>query len=94
MFYVATQCPICCAGAIGFRKCSDGTTMVLMCNECDAVWKSPDRISADSAVFPAAPEFVVEETGCSVAAPGATWAEQQEIEAREWGAFIAGEGRE
>jgi len=94
MFYVDTPCPICRAGAVGFRKCADGTTIVLMCNECDAVWKTPDGIAVDSALFPAAPNFVVQELDCSVAAPRATWAERQQIEASGWGEFVAGEGGE
>jgi hypothetical protein len=92
MFYISTPCPACSAGAVGFRRCSDGRSIVLLCNECDAVWLQPHIVTLDSAIFPTAPDYAVAGLECSVAGPHAHWAGRDEIRAAGWEAFIAGEG--
>ena len=92
MFYIKTQCPVCRAGALGFTKCRNGSMVLLMCNECDAVWTDPKLVTLKSAIFPRAPDFTVEPLGCSVAMPGADWATRADITAAKWDGFIAGEG--
>ncbi|CAN7744941.1 MULTISPECIES: hypothetical protein [unclassified Variovorax] len=41
MLIVLAECPICRNGLIGIRRCSDGSTLVLMCDECESVWADP-----------------------------------------------------
>ena len=54
MFYVRTTCPACSAGAVGFRRCGDEQTIVLLCDECKrgGLEQSPDGISLETAIFP------------------------------------------
>ena len=92
MYYISTLCPACSTGALGFRRCSDGKSIVLLCNECAAVWLQPNTITAESAIFPTGPDYEVAELGCTIASPRADWAVRKEIEAAGWKAFIAGDG--
>jgi hypothetical protein len=92
MFYTKF-CPFCGKyGAVGFWRCSDGKTIVLTCDECDATWLNPASVSAEFALFPASPDFIVDNLGCSLSGPKAGWAEREEIKAAGWDPFIAGEG--
>ena len=93
MLSIAKECPICFAGAIGFRTCDDGITVVLMCDECDAVWLKPDEIKSDSAVFPKAPNYTVSDANVSIASPRSHWSSRSEIEFFNWTKFISGEGK-
>jgi hypothetical protein len=92
MFYIEQACPVCRSGAIGIRKCSDGHTLVLMCNECDAVWVEPSSVHADNARFPTYPDFKLPGVDCSVTSPGSDWANHDEIQAAHWERFVGGEG--
>ncbi len=93
MFYVSTTCPACSAGAVGFRRCSDEQTIVLLCDECNAVWTSPDEVSLETVVFPQAPSYVVSGLGVSIAKPASRWASADEIERAGWRHSVAGEGK-
>jgi hypothetical protein len=50
MLIVRVGCPICINGLIGIRRCSDGKSLVLMCDECESVWLDPKHISAEESV--------------------------------------------
>src|SRR5581483_9602336 len=93
MYYATALCPVCKGGAVGFRKCSDCSTLVLVCDECDAVWLRPDGITPETAVFPSSPEFRIEALDCSIGTgSGSRWATLEEIRAAQQEAFVAGEG--
>jgi len=93
MFYALSRCPVCKGGAVGFRKCSDGRTIVLVCDECDATWLHADGITVKTAEFLSSPAFRIERLGCSIAtSSGSRWATLQEIRAANLEAFVAGEG--
>lgn len=91
MQYLAATCPICGDGVIGFRRCSDGQTLVLLCDECDTVWLDPQQIDAEHALYPTEPDFIVPTLDCSISAPASRWATRAEVELRGWGQYIAGE---
>lgn len=91
MFCINTRCPACSAGPIGFRRCSDEKTMVLLCSECDVVWLRPDAVTLETAIFLNSPDFVVDGLDCSVGVPLSRWAKKGEIEAVGWDSYIAGE---
>ena len=94
MFYASPLCPVCKGGAVGFRKCSDGKSVVLVCDECGAVWLHPGQITAETALYPSSPDFRIEALGCSIAASsGSRWATLEEIRAAQLGAFVVGEGQ-
>lgn len=93
MFHINELCPICHAGAIGFRMCSNGTTVIMMCDECNAVWLRPDSVLSELAIFPKSPAYIVEEYQCSIdSVAGARWASKDEIMAAGFYNFIAGHG--
>ena len=91
MFYIDKGCPACRAGLLGFLKCSDDQTIVLVCDECDAVWLNATDISVDAAVFPDSPDDVLAGLGCSIASPHARWATRDEIQRAGLESLIAGE---
>jgi hypothetical protein len=92
MFYASPLCPVCKGGAVGFRKCSDGKTIVLTCDECNAVWFSVDKITEEAATYPSSPDFHIEALNCSIASAfGSRWAVLEEIKAAQLDRFIAGE---
>src|ERR1700730_292949 len=96
MFHISTFCPFDStasfpAGVVGFWRCSDGTTLVLMCDECNAVWLDPTSVTSESALFPSSPDFIVDSLGISLRAPKTGWAEREEITTAGWEGFIAGE---
>jgi hypothetical protein len=91
MFYVEEICPYCEVGEIGFRRCDDGVTLVLMCDECNFVWFDPKRIKLGEAVLPDMATSKVPGTMYSVGGGAADWATRAEIEAAGWQAFIFGE---
>ena len=93
MFHIEELCPICHVGPIGFLMCSDGKTLVLVCDECNAVWLDAHAVLAESAVFPSSPEYSVEQLHCSVASSaGARWATMEVIESANLSILVSGEG--
>lgn len=91
MFYLAGICPICGAGVLGFRLCSDGATIVVMCDECDAIWLDARQLDRALAMSTEPPEFQVPGLSCSISSPRARWAKKPELEAAGWDDLIAGE---
>ena len=91
MMYVQEVCPLCEAGLIAFRRCHDGVTFVLMCDEYDSVWLHPDHRSAADAHVPAVFSFQVPGTTCAVGGGAAGWATRAEVERAGWQAHIFGE---
>lgn len=89
MFFINLQCPICNHGSIGFRKCKDSSTLVMVCDECDSVWLDPAKVSSKEAIYTIAPEFIVPNTDCSLI--DSRWAERDEIIKVGWAGFIEGE---
>lgn len=91
MFYLRGQCPHCEYGQLGFRRCSDGATIVLMCDECDFVWLDPDHRTLDDAAFPDMDTSKVPGTNLAVGGGAAGWATRDEVARAGWQAYIAGE---
>jgi hypothetical protein len=91
VLYLEGLCTHCEAGQLGFRRCSDGKTIVLMCDECDFVWFDPARRTLEDSVFPDMSTFQVPGSPCSIGGGAAGWATRAEVERAGWQAFIAGE---
>jgi hypothetical protein len=90
MLFVSDECPICRTGIIGIRRCADGETLVLLCDECERVWESPRLISKSNALDPEPPEFVVRKLGVSIAGGSAAWATKEEVTAAGWADYVKG----
>lgn len=90
MQYVQIGCPVCRTGVIGIRRCADGASLVLMCDECETVWASPDRLDAANALEAESPSFVVQQLGVAIAGGDAGWATPEEVATKGWRAAVKG----
>ncbi len=85
MYYVGF-CRICGTGPLGLRECGGCGELVVLCDECDAVW-SHEGIDAD---FSAKPQFAKEgELPCphceaSLIEKPSRWATKSKIEKTDW----------
>ncbi|WP_283444227.1 hypothetical protein [Noviherbaspirillum suwonense] len=91
MFFIKNNCPICRTGMLGVRRCADGKNFVVMCDECETVWASPEHISLMNALDVSPPKFEVAELGVAVAGGLAEWADHEEIDTRGWAKYVKGE---
>lgn len=81
-----SECPCCGEGQVGFRRCSDGETLVLLCEQCALVWLHPARLSAKTAQDPLSPEFRRRHPGVDLR--NSRWATAAEVEAWGWSAYL------
>ncbi len=94
MFFIEDEdCPICLTGGRGFLLGSDHKTIVIMCDECEAMWLDPRNLDVAEIVDVEPPEFLLPDGSCSVAMPKARWATREEIDAIGWGHLIGSEGK-
>lgn len=91
MLYVQGTCPFCEAGGFVFRRCADGQTIVLACDECDSVWLHPDRLGTDAAYYPDLHTGELRELNLSVGGGATGWATRAEVERAGWQGYIAHE---
>jgi len=76
MYYVGF-CRICGTGPLGLRRCGGCGEVVVLCDECDAIWTSVDLAAKPH--LAAAGELPC--PGCEASLVDAT---QAEIEATDW----------
>ena len=57
MYYLEKNCSVCGDGILGFLRCSDGRTIVVMCEECSSVWLTSDEVEDKYPLYPEAPRF-------------------------------------
>lgn len=91
MFFIKNSCPICQTGILGVRQCADGKNLVVMCDECETVWASPEHISISNALDVSPPKFEVAKLGVFVAGGLSKWADHEEIDTWGWGNYVKGE---
>jgi hypothetical protein len=65
-------------------------TIVLACDECDAVYTTPSNVKLEQAVCPQSPDFIIPGLSCSLRFPEARFATKDEIESKGWGELIVG----
>ena len=92
MLYIAKTCPICRTGNIGFHRCSDGATVILMCDECDSIWTSPDNVAAETMLDVSEPDYKVPGLDCTPWGSKGGWATLQDVDRVGWSSYVAGEG--
>lgn len=56
---VPQPCSICGVGSCAFFGCGPDFEIVLLCDECHAVWPPPYTQEGSGAIFPTAPGFEV-----------------------------------
>lgn len=92
MWRVAHACIVCLTGNLGFYRCSDRKTVVVKCDECDTLWRTPRRIDEAGMLETNPPEFRVPGLEVAISGDGTGWATRDEVVAQGWGDDIAGEG--
>jgi hypothetical protein len=81
MFYMKGRCAFCGEGVVSFYRGADGALM-LLCDECELAWHSPEDVSEAAAIR--GPEHTF---------PDGRWASFVEIEERGWAPYVEGEAR-
>ncbi|MEM6654517.1 MAG: hypothetical protein AAF596_01815 [Planctomycetota bacterium] len=81
MWY-AGFCRVCETGPLGLRVCGCCERVVLLCDECDAVWTSADASSPPS--FSANSKLPCPHCEASLLDPPSRWATRAECEATPW----------
>ena len=89
MFYVGF-CPLCEQGAAGVRTCGYPGHVVVVCDECDAMWRTPDLAGEPVLAGPA--DLACPRCGTSLQRPPARWATWEEIERAGWQDAVIGQG--
>lgn len=83
MYQLPRSCTYCEQGPLGFVMCSDGRTVALVCDDCDATWLDPADVEDEEPLFPGAPDYFVEGREASINfLQGARWATLEELRAR------------
>jgi len=86
------KCPLNCGdGYVGFWRCGDGKRIILMCDECDALWLEPDDKSTKPPIAATPPDYLLAGTTISISGEKSGWASREEIEKAGWERFINGE---
>ena len=88
MYYVGT-CPFCEQGNLGIRICSKESDVVILCDECDAVWLSTNLESKP--LFPEQPLLPCPFCQGNLSEHPAHWANFEEIYMNDWIHSIKGE---
>jgi hypothetical protein len=88
-FSLDDECLCCHSGPVNLRLCSDGRTVVLVCDECGTTWLRPESAGTGDCIFPSSPDYEIEGSGCSIAAwKGARPATDDEARAAGWGDYL------
>ncbi len=89
MIYRVGICPVCKEGALGVRICGQCSAPAIICDECDALWQSPEQItSGEPANYAEQPELPCPQCSASLAEEPSHWADQKEIRAAGWSESI------
>lgn len=88
MFYIGT-CPFCEQGNLGVRICSKDCDAVILCDECEALWRSPDV--SRNPVIPEQPNLPCPYCRGNLVDSPAHWAQFSEVYRLGWISAIKGE---
>ena len=91
MYYICA-CPFCEQGILGFWLCSDGDTVVFVCDECDSLWLDPTNINENNSIYCHKNDDFISEKNCYASSiKGAHWATIDEIKKAGLEKYIKGE---
>ena len=81
MHYVGF-CRICGTGPLGLRRCGGCDSVVILCDECDAVWTSAELKASPTLTDD--PQLPCPRCEASLVGEGSAWATRAEIDATPW----------
>lgn len=81
MYYVGF-CPVCKAGPLTLRTCGSCGKVVILCDECDAVWTSADFTAKP--LLGSKGKLPCPECGASLFESSSHWTTEEEIHAADW----------
>ncbi|MEM6328780.1 MAG: hypothetical protein AAF790_00875 [Planctomycetota bacterium] len=80
--YYAGFCRSCGTGPLGLRRCGGCEAIVLLCDECDAVWTSADTSAPP--VLSEDPSLPCPHCTASLIGPSSAWATREQIDRTPW----------
>jgi hypothetical protein len=91
VLYVIAFCPVCETGPVGVRICGRCGAAVAVCEECDAVWLTPDVKACPR--FDDDPDLPCPHCSFGLWDPPSHWANFAELESHGWQRHIREVGR-
>ncbi|MEM9185857.1 MAG: hypothetical protein AAGB00_05105 [Planctomycetota bacterium] len=88
--HYAGFCRLCETGPLGVRKCGGCQALLLLCDECDAVWTTADPTA--SPVTTDDPDLPCPHCRASLVGDDSSWANAAEIAGANWLADAVGAG--
>lgn len=83
-------CVHCDRGFIGFWRCGDDDTVVLLCQACGLLWLQPLLVESTEYVrSERRPSYPIPGRQVCLGDPPARWATREEVEDKDWGWHIA-----
>lgn len=76
-------CPVCDQGALGAWICGACNNAVVMCDECDATWSSPDAAAVPT--YLGLPDLPCSLCRAPILLPPSHWADRVRIMELGWG---------
>ena len=92
MLYI-TECPFEPNGSLGIWKCSDGKTLMIMCDECNALWLHPSHTSSAEALKVGSQPYFHPESSVPIFGGGSGWATKDEVVSKGWMPLVKGESK-
>ncbi len=75
-------CRLCGTGPLGLRRCGQCHEIVVLCDECDAVWTDADF--SRNPVLTTDPALPCPTCSASLVELPSTWAKRHEVDSCEW----------
>ncbi|MCC6605293.1 MAG: hypothetical protein IT327_18945, partial [Anaerolineae bacterium] len=88
MFYIVNNCPVCLYGSVGFWRCADGKTLILLCDECDSMWLNPQKVETENLLASTARNNFIPEVNCFLLGDQAGSATIEDIKKQGWLNYI------
>lgn len=86
-----SRCEACPQGLVGFWRCGDAGNVVLLCDTCGLLWRSPAAVGKEARLATSFhPTCPVPGQDAVLGSPPSRWATRAEIEARGWGELVLG----
>lgn len=69
---------------LGVWRCADSESLVVMCEECYGIWRSPEKISGPDWMLTAGRNDVLPDSSTQIFGGRSGWAGHEEVERAGW----------